>query len=573
MSAVNIISLNQIINLFSSFAEQHFFIKDFGYGPTSDIGVSRQMNFPYLWLSLDQNSTISVVNKTAIPSYGITILLLDKINIQKNYLDINGVNSDNSQEILSDTLQCLQDLITEIEVNWGSYGLKIDGDVSCFPAVDETPDKVCGWVGQFPLKVKHSNCITPMGNIVQTNLSPINPFSQYLTCDTLPNCPTIINIESQLTGLTSGLTCNNLSGCTIIQDLQDAVITGGTFTSGTLTLNNATSPIVITGFTSGGAVSGYSYNNQNQFTINTNSGNYNATINTMTGLTINGNLDVDTIDEVDTIDFNLTPTGTNGIGRLRWNNTDGTLDLGLKGGNVTLQVGQEIVVRVVNKTGTLIPNGSVVRVVQVTGGVTGIALSLGDNDLNSSGTIGITTEDIADNAQGFVTIQGLVHQLNTNAFTEGDVLYLSPTIPGGITNVKPIAPQHMVIVGYCVKKNLTDGHILLHVQNGYELEELHNVQITGTTKGGSLLEYNTSTSVWVDSPIVWTTDFMNALSVDVYAPYDLSIDTITNIKNAPTLTIYDDGVLYVLGATIAVGSKINIQASVNGVCNLTLSKI
>lgn len=248
--SVNIISLNQIINLFSSFAQQHFFIKDFGYGPTSDIGTSRQMEFPYLWLSLDQQSSISVVNKTAIPRYGITILLMDKINIQQNYLDINGVNSDNSQEILSDTLQCLQDLITEIEVNWGNYGLKIDGDVSCFPAVDETPDKVCGWVGQFPMKVKHSNCITPMGNIVQTNLSPINPFSQYLTCDTLPNCPTIVSIENQLSGLTfSALTCNTLSGCTIIQDLQDGVITGGTFSSGTLQLFNGVSPIVITGFT------------------------------------------------------------------------------------------------------------------------------------------------------------------------------------------------------------------------------------------------------------------------------------------------------------------------------------
>lgn len=199
----SIISLNQIINLFSSFSQQHFFLQDFGYGPTSDIGTSRQMKFPYLWLSLDQNSTISIVNKTAIPTYGITVLLMDKINIQKNYLDINGVNSDNSQEVLSDTLQCLQDLITEIQVNFGNYGLFINGDVSCFPAVDETPDKVCGWVGQFPLKVKHSNCITPMGNIIQTNLSPTNPFTQYLTCNTLSSCPVIQDIQNDITGLTS----------------------------------------------------------------------------------------------------------------------------------------------------------------------------------------------------------------------------------------------------------------------------------------------------------------------------------------------------------------------------------
>lgn len=202
--SVNIISLNQIVDLFASFAEQHYFIKDFGYGATSEIGTSRQMMFPYLWLSLDQTSTITIQNKTAIPQYGITILFMDKINIQKNYLDINGVNSDNSQEVLSDTLQLLQDLITEIEVNWGNYGLRIEGDVSCFPGVDETTDKVCGWVGQFNLRVKHSNCITPMGDIVQTNISPINPYTRYLTCDTLSTCQVIQDIQTELSGITGG---------------------------------------------------------------------------------------------------------------------------------------------------------------------------------------------------------------------------------------------------------------------------------------------------------------------------------------------------------------------------------
>lgn len=200
--SVNIISLNQIINLFKDFADRHFFIKDFGYGPTSDIGTSRQMEFPYLWLSLDQNSTIVVQNKTAIPQYGITVLFMDKINIQKNFLEINGVDSDNSQEVLSDMLQLLQDLITEIEVNFGNYGVRIDGDVSCFPGVDETTDKVNGWVGQFNLKVKHSNCILPTGQIIQTNLSPINPYSYYLTCDTLSTCQVIQDIQTELSGIT-----------------------------------------------------------------------------------------------------------------------------------------------------------------------------------------------------------------------------------------------------------------------------------------------------------------------------------------------------------------------------------
>ena len=202
------------------------------------------------------------------------------------------------------------------------------------------------------------------------------------------------------------------------------------------------------------------------------------------------------------LELDQTPTGTAGVAVMRWNNTDGTVEVGLKGGNVTLQIGQEIVLRVVNKTGSPITNGQVVRVVAVTGGVTGVALAQADSDANSGTTIGIATEDIADNAQGFITTQGLVHDVNTNSFNEGDVLYLSPTTAGGITNIKPVAPQHMVIVGYVAKKGITDGHILLHVQNGYELDELHNVYInTATLVNNQVLTYESSTQLWKNKTI------------------------------------------------------------------------
>jgi hypothetical protein len=197
------------------------------------------------------------------------------------------------------------------------------------------------------------------------------------------------------------------------------------------------------------------------------------------------------------IELDQSPTGTAGVAVMRWNNTHGTVEVGLKGGNVTLQIGQEVVLRVVNKTGSPITNGQVVRVVAVTGGVTGVALAQADSDANSGTTIGIATEDIADNAQGFITTQGLVHDVNTNSFNEGDILYLSPTTAGGITNIKPVAPQHMVIVGYVAKKSITDGHILLHVQNGYELDELHNVYInSGTLANNQVLTYESSTQLW-----------------------------------------------------------------------------
>lgn len=106
-----------------------------------------------------------------------------------------------------------------------------------------------------------------------------------------------------------------------------------------------------------------------------------------------------------------------------------------------------------------------------------------------------------------------------------------------------------------------------------ELSELEDVKITGTTKGGSSLTYNTSTGFWEDKPITWTVELIDALTVDVYAPYNLSIDTIINVLNSPSITIQDDGVSYTLGNTISVGSKITITASVAGVINLIINKL
>jgi hypothetical protein len=282
------------------------------------------------------------------------------------------------------------------------------------------------------------------------------------------------------------------------------------------------------------------------------------------------NIDLNNNDllNTDKIDFNLATTDTAGVGQLVWNSTDGTLDLGLQGGLIN-RIGQQVVVKARNTSGSLISKGSVVKVVGVAGGFIGINLAQADNDANSSTAFGIVAENIADSSNGFVGINGIIHGLNTNAFTEGDILYLSPTVAGEITNVKPVSPAHIVVVGYVAKKSATDGHILLHVQNGYELDELHDVTITSAANG-NFLEYNGT--LWVNRGIVYTVELMDALTVDFYAPYNLKINTTTNIKNAPTITIQDDGAAYTLTNTIAVGSKITVTASLAGVTNLNITK-
>ena len=199
----------------------------------------------------------------------------------------------------------------------------------------------------------------------------------------------------------------------------------------------------------------------------------------------------------------LTPTNALQVGRMQWNDTDGTMDLRLKGNNVTLQIGQEQVIRVVNKTGAdlLEANYQCVKISGAQGQRPKVALAQANNDANSADTIGLVTETIANNQEGFVTDSGMVTNINTTGslqgetWADGDVLYLSGTVAGRLTNIKPQAPIHTVIVGFVIYAHNNQGKIYVKVDNGYELNELHNVRINGVTDG-QVLAYDSTLSVW-----------------------------------------------------------------------------
>jgi hypothetical protein len=212
--------------------------------------------------------------------------------------------------------------------------------------------------------------------------------------------------------------------------------------------------------------------------------------------------------DIASLGFNTTSGLTAGVGDLTWNNDDGTLDLGLKGGNVTLQIGQESVSRVVNKTGANLLE-SQYRVVRIRstseGGAQGqrlaVVLAQANNDANSVDTFGIVTENITVNQEGFITTSGIVRGINTTGslqgetWVDGDVLYLSPTTPGVLTHIKPQAPNHTIIVGFVVYAHSNQGKIYVKVDNGYEIDELHNVKITDVANN-NVLRYNAIQSVW-----------------------------------------------------------------------------
>lgn len=167
---------------------------------------------------------------------------------------------------------------------------------------------------------------------------------------------------------------------------------------------------------------------------------------------------------------------------------------------------QSLVTTVFNRSQTPIPKMTVVYINGGQGNMPTVAYSIASGESSSSKTYGVTQEIIPAMGSGHVVVDGYIGGLNTDQFNptapQGDVngvtLWLSPTVSGAMTTSKPYAPYHMVAVGKIIRTHQNQGIISVKIQNGYELEELHNVATTGATNG-QFLQYNSSNSLWVPS--------------------------------------------------------------------------
>ena len=180
--------------------------------------------------------------------------------------------------------------------------------------------------------------------------------------------------------------------------------------------------------------------------------------------------------------------------------TDGSVAISAAGGNTDLSVTvagstTNVLCQVRNTTGTTLTKGTAVYISGAIGQIPTVTKAIANSDSASSQTLGLMSADLANNTNGYVTVIGLITNINTNAFTDGDQLYLSPVTDGALTATKPVAPNHMVYVAVVEHKHLTQGKLFVKVQNGYELDEIHDVLIT-TPAAGHLLSRNTGNTLW-----------------------------------------------------------------------------
>jgi hypothetical protein len=190
------------------------------------------------------------------------------------------------------------------------------------------------------------------------------------------------------------------------------------------------------------------------------------------------------------IQYNLTGATATAVGKLQWSPDDLTLEFGVNS-DVTLQIGQEEIVRVVNKSGAPMHNGQLVVISGASGNKPAVVLANASNKDTAFKKILMLTQDIGNNNNGFATSSGLVHGLNTFAYSAGTRLYLSTT-GGSWTNVPPPAPAYTVPVAVVTYEHINQGVVLVFtgISPLPRLEDLSDVNGTPLTSSGQFPIWN-----------------------------------------------------------------------------------
>jgi hypothetical protein len=150
---------------------------------------------------------------------------------------------------------------------------------------------------------------------------------------------------------------------------------------------------------------------------------------------------------------------------------------------------------VTNDDSVTITKGQPVYAFGAAGNRMSVKLAFNTSDTTSAQTVGVVfSTSIAPNQRGFVITQGVISGVNTAAYSPGDQLYLGATA-GTLTATKPHAPNHLVYIGIVERANAGNGQIYVKPQNGFELDELHNVQAQSPANNDTLY-YDLSATQW-----------------------------------------------------------------------------
>lgn len=462
-------SYNTLIDRFKAFADGHYLIRKFTHGQIDLADLDLDGEYPYMHVAPG-----SITPVPGAMQFGFEVLFMDLPRDKE-------LKAEYQRESLSDCIRLAQDLIVEIAVGGVLFGNEtaLGTQPTIQPMIEEYKHVLTG---------------------VQLSLVLELPYD-WGACD-IPADYSVGGTGSGGAGVALGITFKVNGTDNAIQNVLDLVQgTGISITDngdGSVTISN----------TGGGGGGGVAW------------GAITGTLSTQTDLQTELDAKADTSSLAivatsgDYDDLINLPTIPAAQIQSDWTQSDNTqLDYIKNKPTLPATVGDmlksvydvdndgvvdsaervEIIVR--NSTGSTLTKGQVVYLSGATGNRPNAVLADATDEITSSKTIGIVTANITNNSDGYVAVNGTLHDLDTSAFAAGDTLWLSETAGAYQANTPPSEPAHAVFIGYVARSHPNLGRIVLAIQNGYELNELHGVLVPSPS-ANDVLYYDGSTSLW-----------------------------------------------------------------------------
>jgi len=235
----------------------------------------------------------------------------------------------------------------------------------------------------------------------------------------------------------------------------------------------------------------------------------------------------------------------------------------------TIDQAKNLITEIYNNTGATLTKGTIVYITGGQGNLPTVSKALATTDATSAQTYGVVQTDITNMNNGFVVVAGRLTDIDTQAYSNGTQLYLSPTTAGTWTSTKPTAPNHMVYVGIIVRSHPTQGVVEIKIQNGLELIELADVSALTPSNNDGLF-WEASTSLWKNKSIATILGYtpqaqLNGTGFVKASGTTITYDNSTYLTTSAASTTYLPMVLSSTANVVDInGQQFNIWGSAGG---------